>query len=72
MSTSEKSAFERLAAINVGPHTEKKNGLTYLSWAWAWVRVLYYRWRVRVEIRRTNRLALVVRALIHRRTRSTR
>lgn len=37
---SEKSAFERLAAINVGPHTEKKNGLTYLSWAWAWDQLL--------------------------------
>lgn len=36
----EKSAFERLAAINVGPHTEKKNGLTYLSWAWAWDQLL--------------------------------
>lgn len=30
------STFERLAAINVSAHTEKKNGLTYLSWAWAW------------------------------------
>ncbi len=34
------SAFERLAAVNVGPHTEKKNGLTYLSWAWAWDQLL--------------------------------
>jgi len=25
-----------LSAINVNEHTEKKNGLTYLSWAWAW------------------------------------
>lgn len=31
-----KSAFEILNAINVNGHTEKKNGLTYLSWAWAW------------------------------------
>lgn len=30
------TAFERLAAVNVGPHTEKKSNLTYLSWAWAW------------------------------------
>lgn len=36
----EKSPFERLASINVGPHTEKKNGLTYLSWAWAWDQLL--------------------------------
>jgi Protein of unknown function (DUF1071) len=32
---SEKTAFERLAAINVSDKTEKKNGLSYLSWAWA-------------------------------------
>ena len=31
-----KSPFELLAAVNVNPHTEKKNDLTYLSWAWAW------------------------------------
>lgn len=34
-----KSAFEILNAINVNGHTEKKNGLTYLSWAWAWAEV---------------------------------
>ena len=27
--------FAMLAAINVGAHIEKKNGLSYLSWAWA-------------------------------------
>lgn len=31
-----KPVFETLAAINCNEHTEKKNGLTYLSWAWAW------------------------------------
>ena len=31
-----KSVFEVLNSINVNEHTEKKNGLTYLSWAWAW------------------------------------
>lgn len=36
MSENKKSAFEELNAINVNGHTEKKNGLTYLSWAWAW------------------------------------
>lgn len=30
------SVFETLNSINVNGHTEKKNGLTYLSWAWAW------------------------------------
>lgn len=29
-------SFEKLRKINVNDHTEKKNGLTYLSWAWAW------------------------------------
>lgn len=35
----EKSVFETLNAINCNEHTEKKNGLTYLSWAWAWTKV---------------------------------
>ena len=29
-----------LLKINVNEKTEKKNGLTYLSWAWAWAEVL--------------------------------
>jgi hypothetical protein len=29
-----------LLKINVNEHTEKKNGLTYLSWAWAWAEAL--------------------------------
>lgn len=29
-----------LLKINVNDHTEKKNGLTYLSWAWAWAEIL--------------------------------
>lgn len=28
--------FAELNSINVSGKTEKKNGLTYLSWAWAW------------------------------------
>ena len=35
----EQSVFEVLNAINVNEHTEKKNNLTYLSWAWAWAEV---------------------------------
>lgn len=31
--------FKTLSEINVNGHTEKKNGLTYLSWAWAWAEV---------------------------------
>lgn len=34
-----KKPFELLNAINCNEHTEKKNGLTYLSWAWAWAEV---------------------------------
>ena len=33
------SVFERLSAINVNDKVEKKDGLTYLSWAWAWSEV---------------------------------
>jgi hypothetical protein len=29
-----------LLAINVNKYTEKKNNLTYLSWAWAWDQIL--------------------------------
>ncbi len=29
-----------LMKLNVNDHTEKKNGLTYLSWAWAWQEAL--------------------------------
>ena len=32
--------MSELLQINVSGHTEKKNGLTYLSWAWAWAEVL--------------------------------
>lgn len=32
--------MSELLKINVNEHTEKKNGLTYLSWAWAWTQVL--------------------------------
>ena len=31
--------FATLNNINVNDHAEKKNGLTYLSWAWAWAEV---------------------------------
>lgn len=33
------SVFQTLNTINCNGHTEKKNGLTYLSWAWAWAEV---------------------------------
>ena len=34
--------YKVLSKINVNEHTEKKNGLTYLSWAWAWDTLLSY------------------------------
>lgn len=36
MEQNNKNVFEKLSAINVSGKTEKKNGLTYLSWAYAW------------------------------------
>ena len=35
----EGSIFKTLNSVNCNEHTEKKNGLTYLSWAWAWAEV---------------------------------
>lgn len=32
---SELNNYEKLASVNVGDKIEKKNGLSYLSWAWA-------------------------------------
>lgn len=32
----EKTKFEKLNEIDVNKYTEKKNGLTYLSWTYAW------------------------------------
>lgn len=31
-----KSVFEILNAIDCNEHVEKKNGMSYLTWAWAW------------------------------------
>ena len=36
MSEKKQTVFERLSSINVNDHVEKKDNLTYLSWAWAW------------------------------------
>lgn len=33
-------SVEQLLKTNVNEHTEKKNNLTYLSWAWAWAEAL--------------------------------
>lgn len=35
----EKNYFSNLYDINVNSKVEKKNGLSYLSWAWAWAEV---------------------------------
>lgn len=34
--------MSELLKINVNDHVEKKNNLSYLSWAWAWAEVLKY------------------------------
>lgn len=39
VSISQKSPSD-LLKLNVNEHTEKKNNLTYLSWAWAWAEAL--------------------------------
>ena len=36
MAETKKSIFETLNAINCNEHVEKKNGLSYISWAWSW------------------------------------
>lgn len=33
-------SIENLLKTNVNEHTERKNNLTYLSWAWAWAEAL--------------------------------
>ena len=42
ISTNENSVNKilELLKLNVKDHTEKKNGLSYLSWAWAWTEAL--------------------------------
>jgi len=35
-----RDVYKTLSSVNVNEHTEKKNGLTYLSWAWAWGKLL--------------------------------
>ena len=37
--TTKKSTFDVLNAVNVNDRTEKKGQLTYLSWSWAWQEV---------------------------------
>jgi hypothetical protein len=39
MEKNQNTVFSTLNGLNVNDHTEKKNGLTYLSWAWAWQEV---------------------------------
>jgi len=34
--------FKVLSRIDVNEHIEKKNGLSYLSWAWAWDTIMRY------------------------------
>lgn len=34
--------MNELLKVNVNDHTEKKNNLTYLSWAWAWAEALKF------------------------------
>ena len=49
-----------LLKINVNDHTERKNGLTYLSWAWAWAEVLKLDPRATWEAHEFNGLPCMV------------
>lgn len=39
MADSKRSIFDVLNSVDVSEKTEKKNGLTYLSWSWAWAEI---------------------------------
>lgn len=39
MEEAKQSVYATLNSINVNDYVEKKNDLTYLSWAWAWAKV---------------------------------
>lgn len=48
------TTFEKLSAINVNKYVEKKNGLTYLSWAYAWAETKKHCPDARYEILETQ------------------
>ena len=52
--------MSELLKINVNDHTEKKNGLTYLSWAWAWAEVLKLDPRATWEAHEVNGVPCIV------------
>lgn len=51
--------FNKLFAINVNEHVEKKDDLSYLSWAWAWAETLKVYPDANYEIERFNGLPYV-------------
>ena len=51
--------FQKLYEKDVSEHTEKKDGLTYLSWAWAWAEFKKICPTARYEIKRFNGLPYV-------------
>ena len=55
----EKNYFEILNSINVNEKTEKKNGLTYLSWAWALTEVLKAQPNMTYEVKKFDGLPYV-------------
>lgn len=46
--------FDKVYEINVNEKTEKKNGLTYLSWAWAWAEFVKVYPKATYEILKNN------------------
>ena len=51
--------MSELLKINVNDHIEKKNGLSYLSWAWAWAEVLKIDAAARYTVHEYDGLPLV-------------
>ncbi len=51
--------MSELLKINVNDHIEKKNNLSYLSWAWAWAEVLKIDATARYTVHEYDGLPLV-------------
>ena len=50
----EELQFEKLYELNVNKKTEKKNNLTYLSWAWAWAEFVKVYPKAKYEVKKNS------------------
>ena len=53
------SVWETLSVVDVSERAEKKNGLTYLSWAWAWGTLMEHYPQATYEFFNEQRLSLI-------------